>query len=99
MINVYALKGCDKCTTLVNELKVEGIPYHVIYDEDNEELFDELEERLDCFDYPIVEVHPNKLLDMNTFNKYIVPNECKSKKSYVIPYDEVYDIINILKTI
>ena len=76
MINVYALKGCDKCTTLVNELKVEGIPYHVIYDEDNEELFDELEERLDCFNYPIVEVHPNKLLDdkqscMSLYEKFI----------------------------
>lgn len=99
MINVYALKGCDKCTTLIKELKIEGISCHVIYDDGNEELFDELEERLDCYNYPIIEIHPNKLLDMSTFNKYIVSSECKSKKSYVIPYDEVYDIINILKTI
>ena len=99
MINVYALKGCDKCTTLIKELKIEGIPYHVIYDEGNDDLFDELEERLDCYNYPIVEVHPNKLLDMSTFNKYIISNECKSKKSYLLKYDQVYDIINILKTI
>ena len=99
MINVYALKGCDKCTTLINELKIEGISYHVIYDEGNDDLFDELEERLDCYYFPIVEVHPNKLLDMSTFSKYIISSECKSKKSYLIRYDEVYDIINILKTI
>jgi len=99
MINVYALKGCDKCATLINELKIEGIPYHVIYDEGNDDLFDELEERLDCYNYPIVEVHPNKLLDMSTFNKYIISSECKSKKSYLVRYDEVYDIISILKTI
>ena len=99
MINVYALKGCDKCTTLINQLKVEGIKCNVIYDDKYEKLFDELEDKLDCYTYPIVEVHPKISFEDNVIDRYILSSECKSKKSYAIPYDEVYDIINILKTI
>lgn len=98
MINVYALKGCDKCTTLINELKVAGISCNIIYDDKYEKLFDELEDKIDCYTYPIVEVHPRFSSTENAIDRYIIPSECKSKKSYIILYDEVYDIINILKT-
>lgn len=102
MINVYALQGCDKCSKLVNELKVEGISCNIIYDTDNDELFDELEELVDCTNYPIVVVHPNNILEVLDFNgkdTYIIPSECKSKKSNIINYNDVFDIINIIKTI
>lgn len=100
MINIYALKGCDKCSSLVNELKKEGINHSVIYDDVKEELFDELEDKLDCFNYPIVEFNNIGLnLEISSKISYIISSECKTKHSYIVKYDDIYDIINILKTI
>jgi glutaredoxin len=104
MIIVYALKGCNKCQELVEELSYQGLPHKVIYDNEQEEFFDLLEHNLKTTSYPIIEI--NKVDDIfyvnNIFGKdsnrsYIVNRDSRSIQPYVLKYKDINQAIELIK--
>lgn len=91
MIKVYRLEGCNKCNTLITLLDKHKIKYTLITNnESNDSVFDLLENRTNCQDYPIVNHLPGK---------YIIPFTCFSLDSNknITKYNNITDIINLIK--
>jgi glutaredoxin len=104
MIIIYALKECNKCREIIRVLSQEKISYKVIYDNEQEEFFDLLEENLKTTSYPIIEI--NKVEDIfyvnNIFGKdnnrsYIVYMDSISNLPFVKKYNSINQAIELIK--
>lgn len=93
MTTVFALQGCNKCKELINKLRQESISCNVVYDENNDSLFDRIESIVKTNTYPIVRISNN-----NSYT-YIVYLDSKSFNNNIIKYNKVNDIINIINNI
>lgn len=104
MIIVYALKGCNKCQELLEKITDQGILHRVIYDNEQEELFDMLEERLDTNSYPIIKVfktdqvfYIDNMFGDGSNSSYIVYKDSRSIQPYVRKYKDINQAIELIK--
>jgi hypothetical protein len=103
MIIIYALKECNKCKEIIGVLSQENISYKVIYDNEQEDLFDLLEENLKTTSYPIIEVFKRDIENSDIiFGRdnnisYIVYQDSKSIQPYVKKYKSINQAIELIK--
>lgn len=104
MIIIYALKGCNKCQEIIKALSQDNMSYKVIYDNEQEDFFDVLEDNLKTNSYPIIEINKtedifyvNNIFGKNNNRSYIVNIDSKSNEPYVKKYKDINQAIELIK--
>lgn len=98
MITVFAIQGCSKCKELIKILNIENIDYKVIYDDEHESLFDNIEEIVESSTYPIIGIQFSYDLSGRIGNDiYIVNIDSESNEPYVLKYNNINEAVKLIK--
>lgn len=91
MITIFALEGCKKCKQLIELLNKELIEHKVYHEDNNEKLYDRIEQIVDCYTYPIIE------LSYRYNRLYITDNSSTSKEKYILKYNDIEHAFKLIK--
>ena len=94
MITIFLLKGCNKCKELIELLHKDNIVFKAIYDDEDESLFDIIEEVVESTEYPIIKIeYTSNLIKF----LYIVSRYSNSKESYIVKYNNIEHAFKLIK--
>jgi len=99
VITIFAIQGCSKCKELIEILSIENIDHYVYYDDDiYNDLYDYIEDIVECNTYPIIGIEfPYGLAGNIGNNIYIVNINSKSNEPYVLKYNNIEEAFKLIK--